>query len=152
MPGKMLSPATVVNPKTHVWWKFSRRENRCTLPAKLISPLDRKVLWGQIVPVRIITEGTIRQWASDHARAASSLRQWVKVVRPVRWNSFVELRRTFPSADLVTVRSGRKVVVFNVGGNEFRLVCAVHFNTGMVFALRFLSHAQYNKDIWKNEL
>jgi mRNA interferase HigB len=102
--------------------------------------------------VRIIAEGTIRQWASEQARAASSLRQWVKVVRPVRWGSFAELRRTFPSADWVRVRSGRNVVVFNVGGNEFRLVCAVHFNTEMVFALRFMSHAEYSKSSWKNEL
>ena len=69
--------------------------------------------------MRIIAEGTIRQWAGDHARAAVSLRQWVKVVRPIRWRSFAEMRRTFPSADLVTVKSGRKVAVFNVGGNEF---------------------------------
>ncbi len=44
------------------------------------------------------------------------------------------------------------MVVFNVGGHEFRLVCAVHFNTEMVFALRFLSHAEYSKDTWKDEL
>ena len=58
----------------------------------------------------------------------------------------------FPSADWVTVRSGRKVVVFNVAGNEFRLVCALHFNTGMVFALRFLTHAEYSQESWKDEL
>jgi mRNA interferase HigB len=102
--------------------------------------------------VRIIAEGTVRQWAEDHARAASSLRQWVKVVRAAQWSSFASLRRTFSTADLVTVGSGRKVVVFNVGGNDFRLLCAVHFNTGMVFVLRFLTHAEYDKDNWKNEL
>ena len=102
--------------------------------------------------MRIIAEGTIRQWAGDHAPAAVSLRQWVKVVRPVRWRSFAELRRTFPAADLVAVNSGRKVAMFNVGGNEFCLICAVHFNTGMVFALRCLPHAEYSKDNWKNEL
>jgi mRNA interferase HigB len=102
--------------------------------------------------MRIIAEGALRQWAHDHARAAVSLRQWVKVVRPVRWRSFAEMRRTFPSADWVPVKSGRKVVVFNVSGNEFRLVCAIHFNTGMVFALRFLTHAEYSKDHWRNEL
>jgi mRNA interferase HigB len=102
--------------------------------------------------VRIIAEVTIRQWATAHARASASLRQWVKVVRPARWGSFTELRRTFPSADRVTVRSGRSVVVFNLGGNDFRLICAVHFNTGMVFALRFMTHAENSKDTWKNEL
>jgi mRNA interferase HigB len=102
--------------------------------------------------VRIIAEGTIRQWARDHARAGASLRQWVKVVRAARWASFTGMRSMFPSADGVTVRSGRKVVVFNVAGNEFRLVCAVHFNTGMVFALRFLTHAEYSQESWKDEL
>lgn len=102
--------------------------------------------------MRIIAEGTIRQWANERARASSSLRQWVKVVRAVHWGSFADLRRTFPSADLVTVGSGRRVVVFNVGGNEYRLICAVHFNSEMVFALRFLTHAEYSKDTWKDEL
>ena len=102
--------------------------------------------------MRIIAEGTIRQWATEQPRSASSLRQWVKVVRSVHWTSFAELHRTFPSADLVRVRSGRNVVVFNIGGNDFRLACAVHFNTEMVFALRFMTHAEYGKDSWKNEL
>ena len=103
--------------------------------------------------MRIIAEGTIRQGGgSAQPRVASSLRQWVKVVRHVRRASFAELRRTFPSADLVRGRSGRNVVVFNVGGDDFRLVCAVHFNTGMVFALRFMTHAEYSKDAWKDEL
>ena len=102
--------------------------------------------------MRIIAEGTIRQWATEQPRAASSLRQWVKVVRPVHGASFAELRRTFPSADLVRVRSGRNVVVFNIGGNDFRLVCAVHFNTERVFALRFMTPAEYSKDAWKDEL
>lgn len=108
--------------------------------------------WGQIVPVRIIAEGTIQRWANEHGRAASSLRQWVRVVRSARWGSFVELRRTFPIADWVSVKSGRKVAVFNIAGNQFRLVCAVHFNTEMVFALRCMTHAEYSKDTWKMDL
>ena len=102
--------------------------------------------------MRIIAEGTIRQWARDHARAGASLGHWVKVVKAARWTSFAGVRSLLRSADFVTVASGRKVVVFNVGGNEFRLVCAIHFNTGMVFALRFLTHAEYSKEDWKDEL
>lgn len=102
--------------------------------------------------MRIIAEGTVRKWAKEHARASVSLRQWVKVTQAAQWASFTALRRTLPSADMVTVASGRKVVVFNIGGNDFRLVCAVHFNSGMVFALRFLTHAEYDKDNWKTEL
>src|ERR1017187_9844826 len=80
--------------------------------------------------MRIIAEGTIRQWAGDHARAAVSLRKWVKVVRPIRWRSFAELRRTFPSADLVTVKSGRKVAGFNVGAAGLIYICNPNNPTG----------------------
>jgi mRNA interferase HigB len=43
-------------------------------------------------------------------------------------------------------------VVFNICGNAYRLICAIHYNTGKVFLLRFLTHAEYDKDRWKDEL
>jgi hypothetical protein len=56
------------------------------------------------------------------------------------------------AADQVRVASGNPVMVFNICGNHFRLVCAIHYNTGKVFLLRFLTHAEYDQDRWKNEL
>ena len=50
------------------------------------------------------------------------------------------------------VASGRTVVVFNIAGNHFRLIAAVHYATAIVFALRFLTHAEYSKDTWKDDL
>ena len=37
-------------------------------------------------------------------------------------------------------------------GNAYRMICAIHFNTGKVFMLRFMTHANYSKEKWKNEL
>ncbi len=65
---------------------------------------------------------------------------------------FADLRRCFRSADQVRVASDRLVVVFNIHGNDYRLICAIHYNTGMVFLLRFLTHADYSKERWKDEL
>jgi mRNA interferase HigB len=59
---------------------------------------------------------------------------------------------TLSSADQVRVESGRTVVIFNIRGNNFRLICALHYNTGVVYALRFLTHAEYSKNQWKTEL
>jgi mRNA interferase HigB len=42
--------------------------------------------------------------------------------------------------------------VFNVCGNDFRLIVAIHYNRGIVYTLRFLTHAEYSKDKWKKEL
>jgi mRNA interferase HigB len=52
----------------------------------------------------------------------------------------------------VTVRSGRQVVVFNIGGNKYRLITAIHYNRQLVFTLRVLTHAEYSRDDWKDVL
>ena len=72
--------------------------------------------------------------------------------RAAHWASIVDLRQTFPSADPVRVASGRTVVVFNIAGNQYRLITAIHYNMRKVFVLRFLTHAQYDKETWKDEL
>jgi mRNA interferase HigB len=73
-------------------------------------------------------------------------------MRRERFRHFADLRRIFRSADQVRVASDKPVVVFNICGNNYRLICAIHYNTGKVFLLRFLTHAQYDKDQWKEEL
>jgi mRNA interferase HigB len=52
----------------------------------------------------------------------------------------------------VTVKSKRVVTVFNVRGNHFRLVVAFHFKSQKVFTLRFMTHAEYDRNHWKSEL
>jgi mRNA interferase HigB len=58
----------------------------------------------------------------------------------------------YRTADQVQVASGRKVIVFNISGNNYRLIAAVHFNTQRAFALRFMTHAEYSKNKWKETL
>jgi mRNA interferase HigB len=73
-------------------------------------------------------------------------------MRQEQFRHFADLRRLFRSADQVRAGSDKLVVVFNICGNDYRLICAIHYNTGKVFLLRFLTHAEYDKDRWKAEL
>ena len=73
-------------------------------------------------------------------------------MRQAQFRHFADLRQCFRAADQVRVASGNPVVVFNVCGNTYRLICAIHFDPGKVFLLRFLTHAEYSKDRWKDEL
>ncbi len=102
--------------------------------------------------MRIIKPATARGWMRQHSAARSGLEWWLEVVCYGSWGSLVELRRTFPSADSVKTASGRQVIVFNISGNAFRLIAAVHFNTRVVYALLFMTHAEYSKDRWKSLL
>ena len=102
--------------------------------------------------MKIIKPATVHKWARSHPAARPSLAGWLGLVQAGSWRNFKMLRTVFPQADQVKVASGRNVVVFNISGNKFRLIAAVHFNTQIVFALRFMTHAEYSKDQWKETL
>ena len=102
--------------------------------------------------MRIIAESTLADFAAQYPKAATGLEGWRRVMREEQFRHFADLRRCFRSADQVRASSDKPVVVFNICGNTYRLVCALHYNTGKVFLLRFLTHAEYDKDRWKDEL
>jgi len=102
--------------------------------------------------VRIIKESTLAAFAVSYPQAATGLGVWRRIMRQEQFRHFADLRRCFRSADQVRVASGNLVVVFNIGGNTYRLIVAIHYNTGQVFLLRFFTHAEYDKDRWKDEL
>lgn len=104
------------------------------------------------VCVRIIKESFLRDAAESHPKAARYLAAWTMTVKAARWRNLAELRRVYPSADHVKVTSGRSVIVFDVCGNAYRLIVALHFDRQSAYTLRFLTHAEYSNDRWKDEL
>ena len=76
-----------------------------------------------------------------HTQAIRPLNKWVEIVQSAQWRSHAELKAMFPSADYV--KNGR--YVFNIGGNNYRLVAVVIF-IGGVMNIRFVgTHAEYSK-------
>ena len=73
-------------------------------------------------------------------------------MRQATWGSLQDVRRVYPPADAVTVASGGTVTVFNLCGNKYRLIVAIHFNRQRVYILRLLRHAEYSKGRWKETL
>lgn len=80
------------------------------------------------------------------------MEEWLVRTSAAQWSTLIDVRKTFPSADSVLVASGRPVIVFNIAGNRFRLIAAIHFNTKLVYVLLFLTHADYSKNTWKDHL
>lgn len=60
------------------------------------------------------------------------------------FESFAELKRVFRSVDKVG-----KFTVFNIGGNKFRLIAAIHYNRRKVYIRHVLTHVEYDSDKWK---
>lgn len=102
--------------------------------------------------MRIITRRRLGEFAARYVDAAVPLAAWARIVRAARWQNLDELRLTYPHADDVRVDSDRKVTVFNIKGNRYRLITAIHYDRQRVFIMRFLTHAEYNKNRWKESL
>ncbi len=60
------------------------------------------------------------------------------------FGTFLELRTVFASADQIG-----KLTVFNIGGNKARLIAAVHYNRHKLYMRAVLTHAEYDKGMWK---
>jgi mRNA interferase HigB len=102
--------------------------------------------------MRIITRKRLRQYAREHVDSRTSLEAWRRVTEAADWASLDDVRRDFPAADGVTAWSGRVATVFNIRGNKYRLITAIHYNRGLVYVMRFYTHAEYDRDRWKDTL
>jgi mRNA interferase HigB len=96
--------------------------------------------------VRIISVKRLREFWTQHPEAETPLRAWYRVAKHSSWPSFADVRGTYRSADWVGSR-----VVFDVGGNKFRLVVAIRFDRGIVYIRHVLTHAEYDRGRWKDE-
>ena len=102
--------------------------------------------------MRLIKRTTLREYGIRFPKTVRSLDDWAQLTLAADWNNLMDARKTFPHADSVRVRSGRNVTVFNLRGNDFRLITAIHYDRQKVFVLDFLTHAEYSKNTWKIRL
>jgi mRNA interferase HigB len=96
--------------------------------------------------VWVISKRRLAAFWDRHRAAERRLSAWYQVVEAARWSNAEDLKRTFPSADLV----GR-LVVFNVGGNNYRVIARVEFASHKVFVRDVLTHTEYNTNAWKHD-
>jgi len=102
--------------------------------------------------VRIIKRTTLLEFGRRFPKAAKALDDWTRLTLAAKWQNLVETRRSYPHADQVKVKSARTVTIFNVCGNDFRLVTAIHYDHQKVFILDFFTHAEYSREQWKKRL
>jgi mRNA interferase HigB len=94
--------------------------------------------------MHVITRRRLNEFAVRHPQTKPALAHWYALVRKTRFQSFVELRRMFPSADIVG-----KFTVFDIGGNKVRLIAAIHYNRGKLYIRHVLTHEEYDWGNWK---
>jgi mRNA interferase HigB len=102
--------------------------------------------------MRVIKRLPLVEFGKKHPRAIEPLADWYDYTRAAIWHSFADVKRTFGQTDQAKVASGQTICIFDIGGNKFRLIAFVSYNKGKVYALRVLTHKEYDTDKWKKEL
>jgi mRNA interferase HigB len=92
--------------------------------------------------VHLINETELHAFSKKHPGARKSLANWIHVTKTAIWKSFVDVRTTFRTADYVQGH-----VVFDVGGNKYRLIATIDYAAQHVYILEMMTHAEY--DGWK---
>lgn len=91
--------------------------------------------------MRIIAKSTIVEYYTKNPQAKSALLEWYEKTEEAEWHSFADIKQTFNSVDYV----GNQHYVFNIKGNDYRLVVVIKFTPQNVY-IRFIgTHAEYDK-------
>jgi len=90
---------------------------------------------------RIFAKKTLREFWEKHAETEQYLETWYDTAKNNDWKSPNDVKNTYASASVL--KNGR--IVFNIKGNDYRLVTKFNFEKGWVF-IRFVgSHTEYDR-------
>jgi mRNA interferase HigB len=92
--------------------------------------------------MRIISNKALQNFANLHPLAIAPLQEWRGKIRNANIKSYAELKALFNSVDKVGY-----YFVFNIAGNHYRLIAAIHFNTQTLYIRSIMTHKEY--DQWK---
>lgn len=96
--------------------------------------------------MRIISKSKLREFWEEHPEAKDSLSEWFRVTSKAVWKNFADVRNTFRSADPYC-----DCVIFDVKGNNFRIIGIALYQVQRVYVRYVLTHADYDKGKWKND-
>lgn len=95
--------------------------------------------------IHLIKKQTIEDFVKGNTQSRASFEIWFSIIRRAEWRKPQDIISTFNSADILGDGSNR--VVFNIGGNNYRMICRYQFGTSNIhlFVKWIGTHAEYTK-------
>ena len=94
--------------------------------------------------MHIISRKKLLEFSQEHADAFTPLDDWYRITKSAIWQSLVEVRESFPHADIVG-----NFTVFNVKGNDYRLITEINYRKQTIYIRHVLSPKEYDRGRWK---
>jgi mRNA interferase HigB len=96
--------------------------------------------------VKVIGRDLIQLFARKHPDSRPSLKSWNQAIESNSFKHFVDLKKTFGSADQVKPHT-----VFNISGNKYRLIAVVDYTLQFVSIEHVLTHSEYDEGRWRKK-
>jgi mRNA interferase HigB len=94
--------------------------------------------------MKLISNSALRVFAAEHPQADAPLKGWRRVIEKNRFPNWSELKASFNTVDRVG-----DLVVFDIGGNKYRLIAYIRFEKQIVYIKAVLTHQEYDKGVCK---
>lgn len=96
--------------------------------------------------MHVISRRILREFCEAHADSCDALYDWYRVATKAEWKNLVEVQAIYPKAEAVG-----NFTVFNIKGNNYRLIVDIVYEAQRIYIKYVLTHAEYDKDKWKND-
>ena len=96
--------------------------------------------------MHVVSPKRVKDAISAHPEWEASLKTWLRVSKTAGWRNSADLKQTWSNFEKVGI-----CYVFDIMHNRCRLIAHIDFTYQLVFVRRILSHAEYDKDAWKND-
>ncbi|MGK7941396.1 MAG: type II toxin-antitoxin system HigB family toxin [Crocosphaera sp.] len=96
--------------------------------------------------MHVISRRILRDFCQSHADSCDALFDWYRVASKARWQNLNDVQKTYKSAESVG-----NFTVFNIKGNHYRLIVDIIYSSQRIYIKAVLTHAQYDKEGWKND-
>ena len=90
-------------------------------------------------------QAAIAEFGKKHASSRKPLQRFMGIALDAEWPQFPAVKATLPATDYAPSTG---TLIFNVGGNKWRLVARVDFEEQILYIQRVLTHEEYNREIF----
>ena len=96
------------------------------------------------IVLHVISRKALKDAATQDKSLGRPLSDWYKVAKNASWQSLVDVRKAYASADYVD-----PFTVFNIKGNAYRLIVKIEYRWQLIFIKHVLTHQQYAEGTWR---
>ena len=95
--------------------------------------------------MNVISFKAIKRFTKKHVNSRAPLNAWYKIALKAQWRSFQDVKKSFQATDVYG-----QCLIFNIGGNNYRLIAGINYEAQIVYIKAILTHAEYDKEKWKS--